>query len=228
MKPVGSLFALPGGVSLDDDAFWSARDAEVATARASEAAEGAAQDRRRRAARLHEEGGFPLLALDAAAAPRETPAMAAARRFAASDRTVLVLAGGVGAGKTSAAAWLALDHGGEASAFLRATELERRGRYDHELTTWLRARSLLVIDDLGAEVLDGKGVFVSLLDEVVDRATGNRQRVVITTNLRQRAKDGSAPQFVERYGARIESRLHAGGMWADCGADDLRRARGSR
>jgi DNA replication protein DnaC len=176
--------------------------------------------------KLLRENGFPLIALDGAMLeqPLDTPALRLARSFAEGRKRVLVLAGGLGSGKTTAATWYALAGISAAPAFLRAGELEARGRYDKELRSWLRARSLLVVDDIGAEVLDDKGVFGSLLDEIVDAFYGDRKPLIMTTNLRPRLKDGEKgePQFIERYGKRIASRLREVGQWADCGNVDLR------
>lgn len=205
-----------------DDVWWARREAQIAEEKASEAREA----RRLRAQFLiGDDCAFPSIAMKAAVASSvTTPASNIAERYAKSSARVLVLAGGTGTGKTTAATWLALEVGGSAPAFLRAGELEARGRYDHALRGWLRSRSMLVLDDLGAEVLDGKGVFRSLLDEVVDLFYGDRKRLVITTNLRaQRERGDTEPQLVERYGARVVSRLVQVGMWGECGVRDLRR-----
>lgn len=208
-----------------DDAAWAERDREVAAWHVQRAEERRAEERRKTALELLDGGAFPSRAVEVAlAAERETIAMTHAREYLRGRKTVLVLAGGTGAGKTSAAAWIALEAGGSTPAFVRATELEARGRYDKALRTWLRGRSMLVIDDLGVEVLDDRGVFRSLLDEVIDTYYGNRRRVVITTNLRaKRERPDGELQFVERYGERVVSRLRECGRWADCGATDLRR-----
>jgi DNA replication protein DnaC len=128
---------------------------------------------------------------------------------------MLALAGGVGVGKTTAAAWLALKREDSAPGFIRAGELERRGRYDRQLAEWLVSRTSLVIDDLGAEVLDSKGVFVSLLDQEIDRSYSKRSTLVITTNLLE-------TQVAERYGGRMWSRFNQRGAWGNCGMRDLR------
>src|SRR6185503_16570805 len=96
-------------------------------------------------------------------------------------------------------------------------------------------RSSLVIDDLGAELLDGKGVFKSLLDEIFDAFYSSKRRLIITTNLQPKIEDAyraecqrdgidPEPQFAERYGARVRSRFMQVGQWAACGNTDLREA----
>jgi len=214
---------LPITVPTWDDDFWVARDAEVAAERAREAQERTSASLRARAASLRETAGFPARAVEGALEALETTALVAARKFVGSDRSVAVLAGGVGAGKTTASAWIALYGRSGSPAFLRAAELEARGRYDKDLRTWLRGKTLLVIDDLGAEMLDGRGNFQALLDEIIDSFYGDRKKIVITTNLIARSNDKKNPQFIERYGERIASRLYEVGTWADCGVTDLRR-----
>ncbi|MFN0251708.1 MAG: ATP-binding protein [Kofleriaceae bacterium] len=210
------------------------RDVEVRRMLAEREAFDRAESRRLFAADLRDAGEFPARYVNAATAgPSDTPAMIGARKYLASRKSVLVLAGGVGAGKTTAAAWIAIEAGsahvtlpdarGSLPAFIRAAELEARGRYDKHLRTWLRERSMLVLDDLGAEFLDGKNAFSSLLDEVIELYYSNHRRIVITTNLRARRVGDSEPQFIERYGERVASRLHEVGLWHECGARDLRR-----
>jgi len=146
---------------------------------------------------------------------------------------ILVLAGGTGGGKTTAAAWIALKSDDAMPGFIRASELERRGRYDKDLRGWIPERSSLVIDDLGAELLDAKNVFRSWLDEIIDAFYSSKRRLVITTNLKSRIDDAhraqcaasgvdAEPQFRERYGDRVRSRIVQVGQWAECGNLDLR------
>lgn len=156
---------------------------------------------------------------------RMTSALKHAEIFAeSSTKSTLLLHGGVGAGKSTAAAWLAWHHGGDTPSWCRASELERRGRYDREFHAWLFTRSMLVLDDLGVEALDANGYFRSLVDELVDTYHGDELRFVITTNMRPRCAPGSdEPQFVERYGERVWSRIVESGVVGDCGCVDLRR-----
>ena len=146
----------------------------------------------------------------------ETPALGHAREFVAGKMTGLLLAGGVGSGKTHAATWATYVIGERYPGFIRATELERRGRYDHDLTKWIAKRGTLVIDDVGVEPMDGKGYFLSLLDEIIDQFWGSCRRLILTTNL-------TAKQFADRYSARTWSRLCEMATIAECGKEDLRR-----
>jgi hypothetical protein len=148
-------------------------------------------------------------------------------------KSIFILGGGTGGGKTTTAAWLVLKGTDPMPGFIRASELERRGRYDDELKKWVPERTSLVIDDLGAEVLDGKGVFKSFLDEIFDDFYSSGRRLIITTNLLPRITDAMRAeaekqktepelQFRERYGDRVRSRFVQAGQWAECGNKDLR------
>lgn len=250
--PILAIVGAIDGTSQDPE-FWARRDAEVAEARAKHAAAVLELERKRRSELLRSDScRFPLLAIETATALAaggsgsdggsgggrklvDTSAFAKVKRMVTDDRRALVLAGGVGTTKTTAATWFALEHGGSSPGFIRASELEARGRYDthaakgNDLRSWLRERSMLVIDDLGAEYMDGKSVFRSLLDEVIDVYYGDRKRLIITTNLHaSKNKDPKRaqheePQFAERYGERVSSRLFEIGRWGNCGAVDLRR-----
>lgn len=152
--------------------------------------------------------------------PGSTQALDHARAFAAQQRyTVLILVGGTGSGKTTAATWLAREIGGRSPGMIDSTELERRGRYDHTLGDWLADRTLTVIDDFGVEPMDGKGYFRALVDGIANRAYKHRRRMVITTNI-------APAELKERLGDRIWSRvIEAAGPEgiAECGNADLRR-----
>jgi hypothetical protein len=153
--------------------------------------------------------------------PGRTPALDAARRYVAQhEKPILVLLGGVGAGKTTAATWIAREAGGARPGKALSTTLEKRGRYDRAYADWLESRTLVVLDDLGVEPLDGKGYFAALVDELVDRAYSHRRRLVITTNV-------AADQLERRLGERVWSRLVSRAMRERCGDSDLRRRPGA-
>lgn len=215
--------------------WWEKRDREVAQERAKDAAALEISRMTTRAGELRE-NGFPDMAVSAALAELDdTAAMQRARLFVQMAmhglrKRLLILAGGVGVGKTTAATWVTMKGQDPRPGFIRISELERRGRYDKDLGEWLGEKTSLVIDDVGAEYLDGKGAFRSLLDEIIDTFYSNRRTLVMTTNLRPRrgkdedGKDKDEPeQFYERYGDRVWSRLSQLGEWGDCGTRDLRR-----
>lgn len=200
------------------------RDAEVRRRIAQREEGERALELKKRAELLRDLGEFPVHALRCAQSPVETGALQSARQFLQTRKRILVLAGGVGAGKTTAATWIALSAGGSDPFFVRANDLESRGRYDRGIRDRIKACSALVIDDLGAEYMDAKGAFRSLMDEVVDTAYSRDRLLLLTTNLLpRRTGHGDEPQFFERYGDRVASRLSQVGMWASCGNRDLRR-----
>lgn len=218
-----------------DEAWWKERDRQIAEIKASEAADAERVRMRRRAIALEARGGFPAMCIQTALqAPRDTPAMLHAQNFRHLPSKIIVFAGGVGTGKTSAAVWLCAKSDDLDPGFIGAGELERRGRYDKQLGAWLNERTSLVIDDLGVEILDSKRVFASWLDEIVNSLYSRRRTLIMTTNLLGRITDAMAaeaksegrepePQFVERYGDRVRSRVKQVGLWADCGMVDLRK-----
>lgn len=152
---------------------------------------------------------------------RDTHAMATARAWLSSTAWGLLMLGGVGRGKSLAAAWL----------WLRLRELDlveadtvhrqRRG------VLWLRARVLqnlewteraevlrrcatsygLIVDELGGED-QRTGEAVS---DLIEQRGDEQRRTVITTNL-------EPPRFLERYGDRLVSRLRSGGITSKGGA----------
>ncbi|MCX5747511.1 MAG: hypothetical protein NT062_34030 [Proteobacteria bacterium] len=134
-------------------------------------------------------------------------------------KTIAVLSGGVGTGKTVTACWWAL-HAATVPTFVRATELATASRYGDERDKWYGARGLIV-DDLGAEYLDPKGSLLVDLDELVDRFYADRRRLVITTNL-------MGKPFAERYGQRIADRLRQAGSWITVAGASLRNGKAGK
>jgi DNA replication protein DnaC len=215
---------IDGVETLMSSVDWKEQDRRVAELKARDVVMLERSRMLTRAAELYD-NGFPRMFVDAAMQDlRDTEPMRQARLFVHLPKTILVLAGGVGAGKTTAAAWLSLKGQDPRPGFIRIAELERRGRYDKTLGPWLDDKTSLVIDDVGAEYMDGKGAFRSLLDEVIDVFYSNRRRLVMTTNLRpKRTGADEQEQFQERYGERVWSRLTQMGVWSDCGTRDLRK-----
>jgi len=138
---------------------------------------------------------------------------------------ILVLAGSVGCGKTTAAAWW-LSQQEPAHKYVKTTSpvfiptfrFERLSRYsDADMARVERARRL-VVDDIGTEFLDTKGNFVALLRGLVDARYADGLPMVITTNL-------SADDFASRYGERTIDRLREVGAFAFIDAPSLRGAK---
>jgi DNA replication protein DnaC len=195
---------------------WDARDAEVQAARERAIAH-SERVRTGHRARVMREAGFPERAMLAAeAADMAAPALEAMRvRFGGDDRTIVVLAGAAGIGKTVAACWWTLNRSERAPRFVRATTFAAASRYQRaERADWLSA-GVLVLDDLGSEYADAKGSLLTDLDELVDAFYGDRRHLIITTNVPGR-------EFPARYGERIASRIREAGRWIEMAAPSRR------
>lgn len=209
--------------------WWEARDREVGQLKAEREERDELHRMTERAGELRDNGFPEMCVTQALGVLRDTAAMKWAREFVqlaehGLRKRLMVLAGGVGAGKSTASAWIALKGRDPRPGFMRIGELERRGRYDKKLDQWLQEKTSLVIDDVGTEVLDGKNVFNALFGEIVDMFYSNRRTLVLTTNLRpKKTKPDEQEQFFERYGERVWSRMSQLAMWGDCGVVDLRR-----
>ena len=146
----------------------------------------------------------------------ETPSTVALEAPAA----LVVLSGGVGCGKSlAAAAWLLAGQlEGVRGLWMTAARLARWPRYDEDRMSELLTVRRLVIDDLGDEYLDEKGAYLSLLDEVVNERYGNARPTVLTTNL-------NAVAFKIRYGPRIADRIREAGKFESVDGPSLRKRR---
>lgn len=220
VMPMSEIMRL---VNIDDDPFgdhasklqhessqwtdeqWSEHDRKIAEERAREVAEAEARRVREKFSRL-EKAGFPLRALRAAeTADAQRSAIARVRDWKCEDKSILVLSGPAGCGKTVAAAWWAIRQNW-APAFVRASTFAASSRYDRETREeWFDAPAL-VLDDLGTEYLDVKGSFLVDLDELLDVFYGNAKPLLITTN-------ADVIAFKTRYGERVSDRVRECGSW---------------
>jgi DNA replication protein DnaC len=165
---------------------------------------------------------IPRRACDALASEYETSALARVRDL---EDGILVLSGKAGCGKTVAAARWLLDWVDVAMQkrtalrdswnrpiqnacplFTTAIKLSRSDHYDDEKMGRLFTCHRLVLDDLGAEYLDGKGFFMSSLDEVINERYQRRLPMIVTTNL-------PAEDFKARYGERVADRVREAGVF---------------
>lgn len=168
----------------------------------------------------------------------EYPAVEVMRQWTTKDGAVfLLLAGGTGSGKTTAAVetlrlarspFYGYDSNGTVFAswqydsrkglFVSATTLEEHAPWtDDGEELWKRVKKvpLLVVDDLGAESQNEKGPFLSAFQELVRHRHAEELRMVITTNV-----DGTT--FKKRYGSRILDRITEKGVVHNCGTVSLR------
>lgn len=164
--------------------------------------------------------GIPERLLHLIESPKESPAIQAVRAFLepTNTKTMLILAGGVGCGKTVAAAW-AIDSR-KTGLFVKAVELVRHGTYDREFWEQLGASPLLAIDDLGTEPRDEKGWAAANLDALLDARYDGARKTILTTNL-------TADDFKARYcagaGIRTLDRIREIGTFFAVPGDSMRR-----
>jgi DNA replication protein DnaC len=77
----------------------------------------------------------------------------------------------------------------------------------------------LVLDDIGTEFNDGKGMFAAKLDRLLDARYREYRRTLITTNL-----TGAA--LAERYDSRVIDRIREGAVWQTITGESMRRSHG--
>lgn len=220
---IEQIFGLRVSRLPQSDAEWDERERRLAeeNARPSDTENHDRAMSERKRARLLEACGCPPKRVDEALANAyraDAPAVLALRGFPENEETggVRVLSGGVGTGKTVAAVRWLFERGGARPLFLRAKALEAAGSFDKELRAQWAQCSAMVLDDLGVEYADERGVFLSNLDEVLDHFAGSRSPLVITTNL--------LPEpFRERYKERVTSRLRQLQAWNNVKGPDMRR-----
>lgn len=160
--------------------------------------------------------GWPLRALRCAIEPQATPAIAAFDGWDVSDRSVLILSGHKGTGKTVAASWWAMRDRHHAR-FITAANLARAGRFNGELQELLDAEALC-LDDLGVEYGDEKGAFIATLDELIDKFYRDMKPLIITTN-------ATAKEFEKRIGGRAWDRMRECAKWKAIAGGTLRSSR---
>jgi len=158
--------------------------------------------------------------------PVQTTAIRATRKWMGlSDiKPVLVLSGGTGCGKSTAAAWAVANshHGGH---WRSAADVCRAfmGNFGEALNEQKLVKDcyFLVVDDLGAEtdVDRMQGYLIEVLDQ--RKRAPSRTRTIITTNLDEHS-------FRLRYpDGRLESRLKECAHWVHDKGDDMRMGRGT-
>jgi DNA replication protein DnaC len=181
-------------------------------------------------AKRMKEWGCPQRAIRIALdTPAQTEAMQYARTFlrehAESDEAgILVLAGGVGVGKTVASVWAMSQYPTNASGsygarrFRHVSELSELGLYGgddqkREREVLKNLCRVLVIDDIGTEHKTDQ--FQTLFDGLMNARYEQDGITILTTNL-------TSDTFLERYGKRIYDRIRGRGQWYEIAHASLR------
>lgn len=169
--------------------------------------------------------GIPKRVAKLLGSVEESKPVLAVREFMASPRTLLVLAGGTGCGKTVAAC-VGLDSAvvvesgtlRKVGRFTKAIDLVRAGTFDGEFWDELTDVSMLVVDDLGTEPLDEKGWALANIAALIDQRYDACRKTILTTNL-------DAARFRARYcndGGRLADRIREAGAFLEFDGGSLR------
>jgi DNA replication protein DnaC len=203
-------------VRLDTDPAYASRVDRTERERAEREAAEAREARLRflAAAGVPERLWVPLLTGDL----DDTAALAAVRSWLryGCRPAFLVLAGGRGVGKTTAASWAISERGGRR---VKGGEIATASDFDPGFMAPLERASLLVLDDLGAESLDAGGWAAGRFARLIDIRYERDAPTIIATNL-------TMPAFLARYGedgGRLRDRLREAGRWVDIAGESLRR-----
>lgn len=149
----------------------------------------------------------------------ETDALKAALGLKATDKkTILMLGGGVGTGKTVACCIAAWQVPGSIR-FVSAVDLVRHGAFDPEYWDDLAYCDALLIDDLGAEPLDERGWALASILDLLSKRYGEKKLTWITLNL-------PIDAFFARYGTdgeRLRDKLRERGRYVEVKGKSLRR-----
>lgn len=154
--------------------------------------------------------------------PKDTPATDAVKEWARVGSWCLLLLGGVGCGKSTAAAAHAVEFTksnpkSKLPIWARAVEASRMSAFgdsaEDRFASW-REAPLLVMDDLGTELMTA--TWQQALDDVLDWRYQHSLPTVLPSNL-------SAEEFKKRYGDRISDRIREDGTVRQLDAKSMRR-----
>jgi DNA replication protein DnaC len=199
-------------------AEWARKDAEANAAweqqRKEERAAAAERAERERLAA----SGFPERVYPFLTECPETEALLAAESLTGcGGKTMMLLGGPSGVGKTIAACVAAWRVGGSVR-FVDAIDVAQHSAFDAEFWNDLGRCNALVIDDLGSEPLDEKGWGAANVLSVFTKRYNSQRLTWVTLNL-------SIEKFFVRYGqdgGRLRDRLRECGRYIKVGGKSLR------
>lgn len=173
-----------------------------------------------------ERAGVPERIAEALLTVEERPAIAQVKAWLDGPKSLVLLSGDAGRGKSVAAASMfrhakrlvQWDGGAEETwdssscAFVTAEELASAGHFDdwaRKTLVFLANARFVVLDDLGAELITDP--WRATLDALVDARFRAKRKTAITTNVSTRRNKGTPSPFEQRYGARIARRIRESG-----------------
>ena len=161
-----------------------------------------------------------IKALVAAGGLDKTKAVDAITDWSRANSWCLLLLGGVGSGKSTAAAEYAVEFAVHCDAkplWVRAVEASRMSAFGEQaearFSAWRRA-ALLIIDDLGTEMMTA--TWQQALDDVMDFRYQHALPTILPSNL-------TAEEFKARYGERISDRIRHDGTVRSIDTKSMRR-----
>lgn len=195
-------------------AQWDAHDAKIEALHAREAREAAeaTMERNRTIMLAHD---APHDCIRPQGGVRDTAAIVQlALAMATPGKRMVVVAGGVGCGKTTGAVqWLL--HCKGRPLFVPAPSLIQRARAKPWLAPIWEQATAIVIDDVGTEKERDRDRFLEAFGELLTHVHAQKKRMVLTANMQMQ-------EFRDRYKKRIESRFRQGGVWISLTGGDMR------
>jgi hypothetical protein len=183
--------------------------------------------------------GVPERALAVAHRCSPTPAVTVIEEVG--SHGMLILSGGIGCGKTVAAAKWIFDYVSARenwkvkrrcniddetkdyefefrgnAVWTSSAKLARVDHYDAAALAQYTTCDRLVIDDLGVEFMDAKGFYLSFFNELIGDRYASQLATVLTTNC-------TVDEFKERYKGRVVDRVREAGRFFGCGEESLRK-----
>lgn len=167
-----------------------------------------------RAQRSRDTKGIPRRLARTLTALRDTPAMSGARAWLESEKHWLVLGGGVGVGKSVAAAFALAASPGKGAWLTASGFVATLGGFEGQRECErIKHLDVVVVDDFGTEHLSEFAA--SVFHEVLAARHENENRTILTHNLRRDV-------LRQRLGSRLADRVASDCVYVECGGASLR------